>query len=82
MPVDVYGVRHHGPGSARAVRAALLACDASTVPNEPHHRARGHVVDDAGPWALGRMCAVGRGGGPALRAAVDPRSGVGAATAF
>ena len=23
MPVDVYGVRHHGPGSARAVRAAL-----------------------------------------------------------
>ncbi|MBW0103319.1 gamma-glutamyltransferase family protein [Pseudonocardia sp. KRD291] len=45
-------------------------------------RRRGHVVDDAGPWALGRMCAVGRGGGPALRAAVDPRSGVGAATAF
>ena len=23
FPVDVYGVRHHGPGSARAVRAAL-----------------------------------------------------------
>ncbi len=43
---------------------------------------RGHVVDDAGAWALGRMCAVGRGGGPALRAAVDPRSGVGAAIAL
>ena len=43
---------------------------------------RGHVVDDAGPWALGRMCAVGRGGGAALRAAVDPRSGVGAAIAL
>lgn len=23
MPVDIYGVRHHGPGSARAVREAL-----------------------------------------------------------
>ncbi|CAA9404619.1 MAG: FIG01121542: hypothetical protein [uncultured Nocardioides sp.] len=25
MPVDVYGVRHHGPGSARSVREALEA---------------------------------------------------------
>ncbi|SFN17506.1 gamma-glutamyltranspeptidase / glutathione hydrolase [Pseudonocardia ammonioxydans] len=51
-------------------------------------RRRGHDVVDAGNWALGRMCAVGRGsavpggGGPgALHAAVDPRSGVGAAIA-
>ena len=43
---------------------------------------RGHVVDDAGAWALGRLCAVGRGGGPALRGAADSRSGVGAAIAL
>ena len=42
-------------------------------------RRRGHAVVDAGPWALGRLCAVGRGGGPMLRAAADTRSGVGAA---
>ena len=43
-------------------------------------RRRGHVVTDAGPWALGRLCAVGRG--ELLRAAADRRSGVGAAAAF
>ncbi|MEV1293012.1 gamma-glutamyltransferase [Pseudonocardia sp. NPDC049635] len=50
---------------------------------------RGHVVDDAGPWSLGRMCAVGRGavlpgggGAGALHAAADPRSGVAAAIAL
>ncbi|WP_214369287.1 gamma-glutamyltransferase family protein [Pseudonocardia sp. H11422] len=43
--------------------------------------ARGHLVTDAGPWALGRLCAVGRGGGGLLRAAADTRSGVGAAAA-
>ncbi len=41
---------------------------------------RGHVVTDAGPWALGRLCAVGRG--ELLRAAADRRSGVGAAAAY
>ena len=45
-------------------------------------RRRGHRVTDAGPWALGRMCAVGRGGGDLLRAAADTRSGVGAAAAL
>jgi gamma-glutamyltranspeptidase/glutathione hydrolase len=45
-------------------------------------RRRGHAVTDAGPWALGRMCAVGRGGGRLLRAGADTRSGVGAAAAF
>ncbi|MFC5996167.1 gamma-glutamyltransferase family protein [Pseudonocardia hispaniensis] len=45
-------------------------------------RRRGHHVTDAGPWALGRLCAVGRGGGGLLRAAADTRSGVGAAGAF
>ncbi|WP_436500220.1 gamma-glutamyltransferase family protein [Actinokineospora sp. HUAS TT18] len=35
-------------------------------------RRRGHLVVDAGPWSLGRMCAVGRGGG-LLRAAANPR---------
>ncbi|MFP5021129.1 gamma-glutamyltransferase family protein [Pseudonocardia phyllosphaerae] len=47
-------------------------------------RRRGHDVTDAGPWALGRMCAAGRfpaPGGIALHAAVDPRSGVGGAIA-
>ncbi len=44
-------------------------------------RGRGHVVVDAGEWSLGRMCAVGRGG-PMLRAAADPRGGVGAAAAW
>lgn len=43
-------------------------------------RRRGHTVVDAGPWALGRLCAVGRG--PFLRAAADTRSGVGAAAAW
>ncbi|HET6257910.1 gamma-glutamyltransferase [Pseudonocardia sp.] len=45
-------------------------------------RRRGHVVTDAGEWALGRMCAVSRGDGPLLRAGADTRSGVGAAAAF
>jgi gamma-glutamyltranspeptidase/glutathione hydrolase len=45
-------------------------------------RRRGHTVTDAGPWTLGRMCAVGRGGGRLLRAGADTRSGVGAAAAF
>ncbi|WP_420821791.1 gamma-glutamyltransferase family protein [Pseudonocardia broussonetiae] len=45
-------------------------------------RRRGHEVVDAGEWALGRMCAVGRGDGPMLRAAADTRSGVGAAAAL
>lgn len=45
-------------------------------------RRRGHQVVDAGAWALGRMCAVGRGGGPMLRAGADTRSGVGSAAAF
>jgi gamma-glutamyltranspeptidase/glutathione hydrolase len=39
---------------------------------------RGHVVKRAGPWALGRMCAVGRD--PAsgvLKAAANPRGGLG-----
>jgi gamma-glutamyltranspeptidase/glutathione hydrolase len=44
-------------------------------------RRRGHVVEDAGEWALGRMCAVGRSGGM-LRAGADTRSGVGAAAAW
>jgi gamma-glutamyltranspeptidase/glutathione hydrolase len=44
-------------------------------------RRRGHTVVDAGPWALGRLCAVGRGDGELLRAAADTRSGVGAAAA-
>jgi gamma-glutamyltranspeptidase/glutathione hydrolase len=43
-------------------------------------RRRGHLVEDAGPWELGRLCAVGRGG--FLRAAVDPRGGIGGACAF
>jgi len=50
---------------------------------------RGHLVDDAGPWELGRMCAVGRGavlpgggGAGALHAAADPRSGVAGAIAL
>ena len=43
-------------------------------------RRRGHRVVDAGPWALGRLCAVGRG--ELLRAAADPRSGYGGAAAF
>jgi gamma-glutamyltranspeptidase/glutathione hydrolase len=45
-------------------------------------RRRGHDVVDAGEWALGRLCAVGRGEGPMLRAAADTRSGVGAAAAL
>jgi len=45
-------------------------------------RRRGHLVTDAGEWALGRMCAVGRGGGRLLRAGADTRSGVGAAAVF
>jgi gamma-glutamyltranspeptidase/glutathione hydrolase len=45
-------------------------------------RRRGHLVTDAGEWALGRMCAVSRGDGPLLRAGADTRSGVGAAAAF
>jgi gamma-glutamyltranspeptidase/glutathione hydrolase len=45
-------------------------------------RRRGHVVTDSGAWALGRLCAVGRGDGELLRAAADQRSGVGAAAAF
>ncbi|GAB7007824.1 gamma-glutamyltransferase [Nocardioides sp. AN3] len=44
-------------------------------------RARGHVVTDAGAWELGRLCAVGRGGG-LLRSAADTRSGVGSAAAY
>ena len=44
-------------------------------------RRRGHAVDDSGAWALGRMCAVGTSAG-ARHAAVDPRSGVGAAIAL
>jgi len=43
-------------------------------------RRRGHLVTDAGPWALGRRCAVGRG--DLLRAAADPRSGYGGAAAY
>jgi gamma-glutamyltranspeptidase / glutathione hydrolase len=43
-------------------------------------RRRGHHVVDAGPWALGRRCAVGRG--EFLRAAADPRSGYGGAAAY
>ncbi len=43
-------------------------------------RRRGHLVTDAGPWALGRLCAVGRG--ELLRAAADPRSGIGGAAAW
>ncbi|GAA1249468.1 gamma-glutamyltransferase [Pseudonocardia aurantiaca] len=45
-------------------------------------RRRGHVVTDGGAWALGRLCAVGRGEGELLRAAADQRSGSGAAAAF
>jgi len=45
-------------------------------------RRRGHLVTDAGPWQLGRMCAVGRDPGGLVRAAADTRSGVGAAAAF
>ena len=45
-------------------------------------RRRGHRVTDAGPWALGRLSAVGRGEGLLLRAAVDRRTGVGAAAAY
>ena len=44
-------------------------------------RQRGHLVTDAGPWALGRVCAVGRGQ-TMLRAAAQTRSGVAAAAAF
>ncbi|SHK78869.1 gamma-glutamyltranspeptidase / glutathione hydrolase [Pseudonocardia thermophila] len=44
-------------------------------------RRRGHAVTVAGGWTLGRMCAVGRGGGM-LRAAADRRSGYGGAAAF
>ncbi|MGE3285680.1 MAG: gamma-glutamyltransferase family protein [Pseudonocardia sp.] len=44
-------------------------------------RRRGHAVTGAGPWALGRMCVVGRGDG-LLRAAADRRSGTGAAAAW
>ena len=42
---------------------------------------RGHRITDAGPWALGRLCAVGRGG-QLLRSAVDSRSGVAACAAI
>lgn len=44
-------------------------------------RARGHVVTEAGPWELGRLCAVGRGEG-LVRSAADTRSGVGSAAAY
>jgi gamma-glutamyltranspeptidase / glutathione hydrolase len=43
-------------------------------------RRRGHLVDNAGPWELGRLCAVGRR--EFLRAAVDRRGGIGGAAAF
>lgn len=36
-------------------------------------RERGHEVEDAGPWALGRLSAVSRGGDGLLRAAANPR---------
>jgi gamma-glutamyltranspeptidase/glutathione hydrolase len=36
-------------------------------------RGRGHQVEMAGAWALGRMAAVGRGPGHVLRAAANPR---------
>jgi gamma-glutamyltranspeptidase/glutathione hydrolase len=42
---------------------------------------RGHRITDAGPWALGRLCVVGRDG-RLLRAAADRRSGVGACAAI
>ena len=41
---------------------------------------RGHRITDAGPWALGRVCAVGREG-HLLQAAADRRSGVAACAA-
>jgi len=44
-------------------------------------RGRGHLVTDAGPWELGRLCVVGRGEG-LLRSAADTRSGVGSAAAL
>jgi gamma-glutamyltranspeptidase/glutathione hydrolase len=43
---------------------------------------RGHRVTDAGPWALGRLSAVGRGDDGLLAAAADRRSGVGSAAAL
>ncbi|GAA1872968.1 hypothetical protein GCM10009836_62390 [Pseudonocardia ailaonensis] len=45
-------------------------------------RRRGHRITDAGPWALGRLSAVGRGTDGLLRAAADRRSGVGSAAAL
>lgn len=36
-------------------------------------RDRGHEVEDAGPWALGRLSAVSRGRDGLLRAAANPR---------
>jgi gamma-glutamyltranspeptidase / glutathione hydrolase len=42
---------------------------------------RGHVLSDRGPWALGRLSAVGRARGM-VRAAADRRSGYGSAAAF
>lgn len=36
-------------------------------------RRRGHDVVDAGPWALGRLCAVGREPDGMLKAAANPR---------
>ena len=36
MPVDIYGVRHHGPGSARSVREALHAQPPDLVLVEGH----------------------------------------------
>ncbi|HWC14727.1 MAG TPA: gamma-glutamyltransferase family protein [Actinomycetota bacterium] len=36
-------------------------------------RRRGHEVVDAGPWALGRLCAVGRESDGVLKAAANPR---------
>jgi gamma-glutamyltranspeptidase/glutathione hydrolase len=44
-------------------------------------RRRGHAVTVAGPWELGRMCAVGRSHGE-VRAAVHTRTGVAAAGAM
>jgi gamma-glutamyltranspeptidase/glutathione hydrolase len=38
-------------------------------------RARGHEVEPAAPWSLGRVTAVARGHDGVLRAAADPRSG-------
>ncbi|MBB5431519.1 DUF5682 family protein [Nocardiopsis composta] len=71
--VHVLGVRHHGPGSARAVRAALqeIGPDAVLVEGPPEADALAGMVGEAEPPVALLAHAPGSGGGPG-RAAFWP----------